>query len=108
MIDLICRVETRELKQLESVPNALAEQGKYTVYLFDGAVPIPVETVYNNKTAVITPRITAMRLLLKATAEGLMNPFPQFRTIESRFQGSRRKPWKSKLGRWFLRWKPIK
>lgn len=76
LIDLIRRVETGEVIQLESVPNALASQEKYTVYLYDGAVPIPVETVYNNKTAVVTPRITAIRLLLETTAEGFINPFP--------------------------------
>lgn len=61
---------------MERIPNAFAAQEKYTVYLFDGAVPVPVETFYNNKTAVVTPRITAIRLLLKATAEGLFNPSP--------------------------------
>lgn len=77
MIDLIRRVETGDLIQEEIVPNAapVAEE-KYTVYLFEGAVPVPVETVFNNKTAVVTPRITAIRLLLKTAVEGLINPFP--------------------------------
>jgi uncharacterized protein (DUF302 family) len=61
---------------LRRCPECACSARKYTVYLFDGAVPVPVETVYNNKTAVVMTRITAIRLLLHATAEGLGNPFP--------------------------------
>lgn len=77
IIDLIHRVEWEGLTGSKNIPNTLAKVEKYTVYLYKGNELVPVESTYVNHTAVVTPRITATRLLLKAKKDGLSNSFPQ-------------------------------
>ncbi|WP_054957276.1 thioredoxin family protein [Paenibacillus dakarensis] len=78
IIDIIHGVELGDLTGTKNLTNTNTTQEKYTVYLFksEESEPVPVETEYNNKTAVVTPRITAIRLQLAAAEERLSNPFP--------------------------------
>nr|WP_232380840.1 GerMN domain-containing protein [Paenibacillus tianjinensis] len=76
IIDIIQHIDSGELTATHNIQNALVRQERYTVYLFKGNKPVPVEMTYTNKTAVVAPRITAIRQLLAAKKEGLENPFP--------------------------------
>ena len=79
----------RALRQIQNgeVPMQSYEENRasvetYRVFLWQGDDLVPVDVTYRNPTGVPTPRITAIQLLLQATAADAENPFPTGTALE--------------------------
>jgi hypothetical protein len=80
--DVIENIDQGEIRGTqEQVENTETDE-KYVIYLLKDGKFSQVEAVYNNRTSIKAPRITAITLLLQASKEGFSNPFPPGTNLE--------------------------
>lgn len=87
LISIIRQTDAGKLateKKLETTAGSIEE---YTIYLLKDGELVPVQVMYENKTSVKSPRITAIQCLLKG-AEGYVTPFPpSSELLQVQFEG---------------------
>ncbi|MHB1394978.1 MAG: GerMN domain-containing protein [Clostridia bacterium] len=80
--DIIEKINQDKIKVAPELVENTETEEKYTLYLLKDRKLFPVEVVYNNRTSIKSPRITAITLLLQASKEDYNNPFPSGTTLE--------------------------
>jgi hypothetical protein len=80
--EVIEKINQGEIKGTQDLVENTETDEKYIIYLLKNGKFSQVEVVYNNRTSIKAPRITAETLLLQESKEGYSNPFPQGTTLE--------------------------
>lgn len=80
--DIIKKINLNEITGAQELEENTETEEKYTIYLIKDRELSPVDVIYNNKTSIKAPRITAINLLLQADKDGYKNPFPPGTTLE--------------------------
>lgn len=80
--EVIEKIDNGEIKLTQELGENNEIDEMYEIYLLRDGIFSKVDVVYNNRTSIKAPRITAINELIKASQEGYINPFSLGTTLE--------------------------
>jgi hypothetical protein len=80
--EVIEKINQGEIKVTQELVENNEIDEKYIIYLLRDGKFSKVEVIYNNRTSIKAPRITAITLLTQASKAGYSNPFPAETTLD--------------------------